>query len=79
MICRLRDESITILLAQQNARKAISVADRGYVVAVTTAGSARTLLMSPNIASRYLGWGNATEISLWENIRVSERSRACFL
>jgi branched-chain amino acid transport system ATP-binding protein len=82
MICRLRDEGITILLAEQNARQALSIAGRGCVVengAITMAGSARELLTSPDIASRYLGVGTATEVSRRESMRMAERLRGCVL
>lgn len=80
MIERLRDEGITILLAEQNARQALSIADRGYVVengAVIMSGSAHELLTSPDIASRYLGVGTATDVSDVECRRMAQRLRDC--
>lgn len=80
LIGRLRDEGITILLAEQNARQALAIADRGYVVengAITLEGPARDLIASPEIAARYLGVGTATEVSSAENARMAERLRAC--
>ncbi len=80
LIVRLRDEGLTILLAEQNARQALAIADRGYVVEnglITLEGSARTLLDSPEIAGRYLGVGTAAEVSLAESARMAERLRAC--
>jgi branched-chain amino acid transport system ATP-binding protein len=66
LITALRAQGITILLAEQNARQALSIADRGYVFEngkVTLEGPAVDLLNSPDIAERYLGMGNATEVS----------------
>jgi branched-chain amino acid transport system ATP-binding protein len=66
LIERLRAQGISILLAEQNARQALSVADRGYVVEngkITLAGRAADLLNSPDIAERYLGMGSATEVT----------------
>ncbi len=80
LIVRLRDEGITILLAEQNARQALAIADRGYVVEnglITLEGPARTLLDSPEIAERYLGVGTAAEVSCTESARMAERLRAC--
>ena len=48
----------TILLVEQNAQAALSVADRGYVLetgAVVTTGTGRELLESPDIKRAYLG------------------------
>ena len=48
----------TILLVEQNARMALSVADRGYVLEtgkVVTTGSGTELLSSPEIKKAYLG------------------------
>lgn len=58
LIQGLRDRGISILLAEQNARSALRIADRGYVIEngrVTLSGSASDLLASPEIAERYLG------------------------
>jgi len=60
MIERLRDEGLTILLAEQNARQALAIADRGYVVEngrVALSGRAKDLLESPEIVEKYLGAG----------------------
>ena len=48
----------TILLVEQNALKALSVADRAYVLEqgrITNTGTGRELLNDPNIAEAYLG------------------------
>src|SRR4029077_43931 len=65
LIVGLRAQGITILLAEQNARQALSVADRGYVFEngkITLSGSSKDLQNSPEIAERYLGRGGATEV-----------------
>lgn len=62
LVQRLRARGLTILLAEQNARAALAIADRGYVIengAVTLSGSATQLLASPEVAERYLGVGGA--------------------
>jgi len=66
LITALRTQGITILLVEQNARQALSIADRGYVFEngkVTLEGPAVDLLNSPDIAERYLGMGSAAEVS----------------
>ena len=63
LIRQLRNKGLTILLAEQNARSALSIADRGYVVEngrITLSGPARMLLDSTEIAQRYLGGGTAS-------------------
>jgi branched-chain amino acid transport system ATP-binding protein len=65
LIVDLRAQGITILLAEQNACQALSIADRGYVFEngkITLSGSSKDLLNSPEIAERYLGMGSATEV-----------------
>ncbi|MEO6986249.1 MAG: ABC transporter ATP-binding protein [Paralcaligenes sp.] len=60
LIKKLRDEGLTILLAEQNARLALAIADRGYVFEngrVTLSGPGRDLLKSPEIVEKYLGAG----------------------
>jgi branched-chain amino acid transport system ATP-binding protein len=53
---------VTILLVEQNARLALELASRGYVMesgAITLDGDARTLLADPRVREAYLGEGAA--------------------
>lgn len=82
LIVRLRDNGISILLAEQNARQALAIADRGYVVengAITMSGRARDLLNSPEIAQRYLGVGAGADVSNERSARMAERLRASIM
>jgi branched-chain amino acid transport system ATP-binding protein len=66
LIVALRAQGIAILLVEQNARQALSIADRGYVFEngkIALSGSSKALLSSAEIAERYLGIGSATEVS----------------
>jgi branched-chain amino acid transport system ATP-binding protein len=57
-LVRLREDGLTILLVEQNARAALPIADRGYVLEtgrVVAAGSGAELLRDPEIARAYLG------------------------
>src|ERR1700761_8626218 len=66
LIVALREQGITILLAEQNAKAALSIADRGYVFEngrITLSGTAKDLLNSREIAERYLGMSGTTESS----------------
>ena len=54
----VRDTGVTILIVEQNARMALKLADRGYVLEVgklSHEGSSRELLSSPEIQAAYLG------------------------
>ncbi|MFT0531399.1 ABC transporter ATP-binding protein [Castellaniella hirudinis] len=54
----VRDTGVTILIVEQNARMALKLADRGYVLEVgklSHEGPARELLASPEIQAAYLG------------------------
>jgi len=58
IIQSLHDAGTTILLVEQNAQAALSVADRGYVLEtgkIVTTGSGKELLSSPEIKKAYLG------------------------
>ena len=58
VIGRLRDEGKTILLVEQNARAALAIADRGYVIEtgrITLEGPGRALLADPAVQAAYLG------------------------
>ena len=51
-------EGVTILLIEQNAKLALEVSRRGYVMEsgeITTAGSAKELLSDPKVRAAYLG------------------------
>jgi branched-chain amino acid transport system ATP-binding protein len=57
-IRRLHTEGLTILLVEQNLKKALEMADRGYVVetgSISIEGAAADLLADPTIRSAYLG------------------------
>jgi branched-chain amino acid transport system ATP-binding protein len=51
-------DGTTVLLIEQNARAALSIASRGYCLElgkIVYAGSAATLLASPDVQAAYLG------------------------
>ncbi len=51
-------QGVTILLVEQNASRALSIADRGYVMEsgeITMTGEARTMLNDPKVRAAYLG------------------------
>jgi branched-chain amino acid transport system ATP-binding protein len=58
VISRLKETGVTILLVEQNARKALEIADRAYVMEtgrITLEGTARELTANPEIEKAYLG------------------------
>jgi branched-chain amino acid transport system ATP-binding protein len=58
VIARLKSEGVTILLVEQNARKALEVADRAYVLEtglISLSGAARELAKNPEVERAYLG------------------------
>ena len=58
MIERIRNEGKTVLLIEQNASMALSVADRGYVLEtgkVIMTGTGKELLENPEVKKAYLG------------------------
>ena len=58
IIQELHKSGTTILLVEQNAQAALSVADRGYVLEngrIVTSGTGAELLNSPSIKKAYLG------------------------
>jgi branched-chain amino acid transport system ATP-binding protein len=78
LIVALRQQGITILLAEQNARQALSIADRGYVFEngrITLSGAAKNLLNSREIAERYLGMSGTAETSGAAAASLAEKLR----
>jgi branched-chain amino acid transport system ATP-binding protein len=64
-LARIRDAGIGILLVEQNARRSLAIADRGYLMAngrVVGEGGAATLRGDPAVQRAYLGAaaGNVT-------------------
>jgi branched-chain amino acid transport system ATP-binding protein len=58
VISRLKETGVTILLVEQNARKALEIADRAYVMEtgrMILEGDARELAANPEIEKAYLG------------------------
>ena len=58
IIRNLNEHGSTILLVEQNARMALSIASRGYVLEtgkIVTTGTGQELLDSPEIKRAYLG------------------------
>ncbi|MGH6798304.1 MAG: ABC transporter ATP-binding protein, partial [Roseiarcus sp.] len=63
-LARLRDEGLTVLLVEQNARAALEIADRAYVLSagrIVASGRAEGLLTDPAIAEAYIGWEHGAE------------------
>ena len=60
VVASLKNRGVSVLLVEQNARAALQVADRAYVLemgAVALSGNARDLLQDQRIARAYLGMG----------------------
>ncbi|WP_321912861.1 ABC transporter ATP-binding protein, partial [Burkholderia cepacia] len=58
VVREISKEGITVLLVEQNARLALQVADRGYVMdsgTVTMEGDAKQMLDDPKVRAAYLG------------------------
>jgi len=54
----IANSGVTILIVEQNARSALKLADRGYVLEVgrfVIEDNAKTLLTSPEVQAAYLG------------------------
>ncbi len=64
IITRLRENGNTVLLIEQNARAALRIADRGYVLEtgkILTQGPAAELLANRDVQRAYLGHGAGHE------------------
>jgi len=57
-VLAIASEGVTILLIEQNAKLALEVSDRGYVMEsgeITLSGDAKALLSDPKVRAAYLG------------------------
>jgi branched-chain amino acid transport system ATP-binding protein len=60
IIEEIKKQGVTILLVEQNAAKALAIADRAYVLStgnITTEGTGKQLLNDPAVRAAYLGTG----------------------
>lgn len=58
VISDIRDQRTTVLLVEQNARAALKVTNRAYVIeegATTLEGKAKEMIADPRIIDAYLG------------------------
>jgi branched-chain amino acid transport system ATP-binding protein len=58
VIAQLRTQGMTILLVEQNASRALALADRAYVMEtglITLSGPAQDLMHDPAVRQAYLG------------------------
>ncbi len=58
VVKRIRDRGVTVLLVEQNAHKALNIADRAYVLEtghISMSGDAKTLAKDPRVKAAYLG------------------------
>ncbi len=67
IITRIRDEGMTVLLVEQNAKAALGIADRGYVLEngrILIEGIAEDLLLNRDVQRAYLGRDLDAEVAL---------------
>jgi len=60
----LRDEGVSILLVEQNARAALECSDHGYVLEtgeIALSGASKDLADDPRVQATYLGGGTADD------------------
>src|SRR5258706_173536 len=76
-IVALRTLGRTVLVVEQNARAALTIADRGYVLengVITVSGSAGELLDNPVVQDAYLGGQGGGARGMEERIRAKKRA-----
>ncbi len=73
VIADMRDLGMSILIAEQNARMTLAIADRAYVLEngrVVASDTGANLLHAPQIVERYLGMGDS-EVDVRSDPRAS--------
>jgi len=73
-----RDEGITVLVVEQNARRALEIADRGYILEqgrIVLEGTARELTENPDVKEFYLGLGEGGQKSYRDVKHYKRRKR----
>jgi len=77
LIRSLREAGGTVLVVEQNARAALGIADRGYVLEngrITVADSAKSLLGNAAVQDAYLGGEGGSTRAIEERIRGKRRA-----
>lgn len=62
LIRKINETGVSVLLVEQNARQALSVSDRAYLIEkgrIVGSGAAKDLLHDPQVVAAYLGGGQA--------------------
>jgi len=78
LIAGLRAQGLAVLLSEQNARSALSISDRAYVIEsgrVVMQGRAIDLLHAPEVAERYLGSAVVTNTAAADSRNMAQRLR----
>ena len=76
-IVALRAAGGTVLVVEQNARAALGIADRGYVLEngrITVEGEAAALLHNPAVQDAYLGGESGSARAIEQRIRAQRRA-----
>lgn len=77
LIRSLRDAGGTLLVVEQNARAALAIADRGYVLEngrISASGAASELLRDRAVQDAYLGGEGGSTRAIEERIRSRRRT-----
>ena len=73
-----QSEGVTVLLVEQNARAALSVAEHGYIMEngrVVMEGSSRDLLGNPDVQEFYLGLSQGGEKKSYRSVKHYRRRK----
>jgi branched-chain amino acid transport system ATP-binding protein len=76
MVRRIADAGTTVLLVEQNVRKALAVADRGYLLErgqLVASGAARLLARSTAVRETYLGAARSDTTTSADALRGAKR------
>lgn len=73
-----QEEGVTILLVEQNARAALSIAQHGYILEngrIVMDGSSESLLNNPDVQEFYLGLGHGGEKRSYRDVKHYRRRK----
>lgn len=73
-----QEEGVTILLVEQNARAALSIAQHGYILEngrIVMDGSSESLLNNPDVQEFYLGLGHGGEKRSYRQVKHYRRRK----